>query len=162
MSRAKCLGAETSLFQNCSKPKCMGPIHFGALTSCCRNIYGPKCFGAVLLPYSFNHYCTIIQKDHGRGAKQDVKLCNTVLVFTHPQNQCIKKQSVSHKEILDFFFSSTLLKSFAETEKNSSKLVLPEFFTILFISLALFLVLVTQTSRGTSDENGFNGGAMVT
>ena len=51
-----------------------------------------------------------------------------------------------------------MLKSSAETEKNSSKLVLPIFFTILYISLALLLVSVTQTSCGTSDENGFSGG----
>ena len=41
--------------------------------------------GAVLLPYSFDHHCTIIQKEHGGEAKQDVKLCNTVLAFTHSE-----------------------------------------------------------------------------
>ena len=70
-----------------------GVKHFGAETSYCRNVYGPKYFGAVLLPYSFDHHCTIIQKEHGGGAKQDVKLCNTVLAFTHSQNQSIKKQT---------------------------------------------------------------------
>ena len=65
----------------------------------------------------------------------------------------------SHKEILVFIFLSTLLKLSAETKKNYNKLVLSIFFfTILFISLALFLVSVTKTSHGTSDENGFNGG----
>ena len=59
----------------------------------CRNILLPKCFGVVLLSYSFDHHCTIIQKEHGGGAKQEVKLCNTVLAFTHSQNQSIKKQT---------------------------------------------------------------------
>ena len=53
----------------------------------------------------------------------------------------LRSRRHSLKEILElFFFSSTLLKLSAETEKNSIKIVLPIFFTILFISLALFSV----------------------
>ena len=82
----------------CLGPKLLGAEMYGANTFWCLNVLLPKrlrakCFGAVLLPYSFNHHCTIIQKDHGGGAKQDVKLCNTVLNFPHPQNQSIKKQT---------------------------------------------------------------------
>ena len=71
----------------------MGAKYFGAETACCRNVCGAEMFCAVLLPYYFDHNCTIIKKEHGGGAKQVVKLCNTVLAFTHSQNQSIKKQT---------------------------------------------------------------------
>ena len=61
----KRLGAETSRAETARCRNVWGHYIW------CRNVYGPKCFGAVLLPYSFNHHCTVIQKERGGGAKQD-------------------------------------------------------------------------------------------
>ena len=72
--------AETARCRNVWGRNILMPKRLVAETSMDRNV-----FGAVLLPYSFDHHCTFIQKEHGGEAKQDVKLCNTVLAFTHSE-----------------------------------------------------------------------------
>ena len=135
---------------------------YGGNTFWCRNVYPTSTGQNVFVPSCYPTLLIIIalayRKSMAERLSRMLSYVTQCWLLPIHRTSPLRSRRHSHKEILEFVFSSTLLKSFAQTEKNSSKLVLPTFFTILYISLALLLVSVTQTSRGTSDENGFNGG----
>ena len=118
-----------------------------------RNVLVPSCYPTLLIIVALSYKKSMVEV-----LSRMLNYVTQCWLLPIHRTSSLRSRRHSHREILEFFFSSTLLKLSAETEKNSNKLVLPIFFTILFISLALFLVSVTQTSRGSSDENGFNGG----
>ena len=131
----KRLGAETSRAETARCRHIWGAIHFGAETSCCRNVYGLKCFGAVLLPYSFNHHCTSIQKEHGGEAKQDVKLCNTCWLLPIHRTSPLRSRRHSHKEILEFFFSCPPCLNHQQKRKRTPVNWFCLLFSLFFISV---------------------------
>ena len=82
----KRLGTETSRAEiarcrNVWARNILMPKRLVADTSRGQNVLVLSCYLTLLI--------TVIRKEHVGGAKQDVKLCNTVLAFTHSQNQSI-------------------------------------------------------------------------
>ena len=140
----KRLGAETSRAETARCWHVWGqyilvPKSLVAETSTGQNVLVPSCYPTLLIIIALAYRKSMAER-LSRMLSYVTQGCLLRIHRTSP----LRSRRHSHKEILEFFFSSTLLKSSAETEKNSSKLVLPTFFTILYISLALLLVSVTQ------------------
>ena len=111
------------------------PKRFVAETSRGRNVLAPSCYPTLLIIIALSH-----RKSMSEVLSRRLSYVTQYWLLLIHRTSPLRSRRHCLKAILDFFFSSILLKLSAEMENNSNKLVLPIFFTILFNSLGLFSV----------------------